>query len=305
MRSSSTIVHALYLLPSYLSSSIPLLPLPNMSTYTPPPYDLLPIEQNAQSPPKTDSHNPSPIITNLLTLAKPIQTEVTEPTFTSWRDQLTTTLDTLVEHTHLLKPADLLSLLQDGIAAPLQCIKGLTTDKTSLCFPDRCQRISELASGLAAYLRQELREGNIALAEPGTSEDPYSYSERGVLSLVKAWFSASMPGVSRSDNGQLDPVRIHPALTVTLSMLAAAIGHLSVRDERNAFTHTMKEVDVSGWKEYSTDDDGYLGAFWKRVLPGKEDREGCGCSRCRSYLMMLVGWRLSSGKYGVLHTPFF
>jgi hypothetical protein len=274
-----------------------------MSTYTPPPYYLLPTKKNSQSPPKTDSYNPKPIITSLFTLAKTIQIEVTESAFTSWRDQLTTTLDTLVEHTHLLKPADLISLLQDGIAAPLQCIKDLTTDKTSLCFPDRCQRISELASGLAAYLRQELREGNVSLAEPSTSED--SYSERGILALVKAWFSASM-GVSRSwNNGESGSVSIHPALTVTISMLAAAIGHLSVRDGRNAFTHTMKEVDVSGWEEYSLDDDGYLGAFWKGVLPGKEEREACGCARCRSYLMMLVGWRMSSGKYGVLHTPFF
>ncbi len=303
MRSSSAIIHALYFVPSYLSSSIRLLPLPNMPTYTPPPYDLLPTKlENSQSPPKTDSYNPKPIITNLLTLAKTIQTEVTESTFTSWRNQLTTTLDTLVERAHLLKPADLISLLQDGIATPLQCIKDLTTDKTSLCFPDRCQRISVLASGLAAHLRQELREGNISLAEPSISEG--SYSESGILALVKAWLSASMPGVARSNNGESDSVRIHPALTVTLSMLAAAIGHLSVRDERNAFTHTMKEVDVSGWREYSTDDDGYLGAFWKGVLPGKEAREGCGCSQCRSYLMMLVGWRLSSGKYDVLHTPF-
>lgn len=277
-----------------------------MSTYTPPPYDLLPTKQNSQFPPKADPYNPNPVIANLLTLAKTIQTEVTEATFTSWRDQLTTTLDTIVEHTHLLKPANLISLLRDGIAAPLQRIKDLTTDKTSLCFPDRCQHISGLACGLAASLRQELPgESNISLAEPSISED--SYSERGILALVKAWFSASRPDVSRSNDRESDSVRIlHPALTVTLSMLAVAIGHLSVRDERNSFTHTMKEVDVWGWKEYSTEDDGYLSAFWKGVFPRKEEREECGCSRCRSYLMMLVGWRLSSGKrYGALHTPFF
>lgn len=273
--------------------------------YSPPPYELLLIKKQSQAHPQNDGYDPRTVINNLLTIAETAQTEVTESNFTEWRNQLTTNLDALVEHAHLIKPSDLISLLQDGIAAPLECFDSLQNDKTSLCFPDRCRRIGELAKGLAEYLKEELREKIIALgdetSEPGESHND-NQNGHGIFAFVKALFSAST-GVWTSNKGE--SVTVHPALTVTMSMLAAAIGLLSLHDGRNAFTNMMKEVDVSAWNEYSACDEDYLGSFWARLLPEKEERESCKCSQCRSYLMMLVGWRLSSGKYGVLHIPFF
>ncbi|KAJ5460463.1 uncharacterized protein N7458_002015 [Penicillium daleae] len=270
------------------------------SFYKPPPYELLPIKKAPRMPPSNDDYNPQSVIKHLLILAKATQTNTNESTFTQWRDQLSADLKSLVSHAHLLKPSNLVTLLQHGLVTPLEHVDGLRTKNTAICFPDRCQRIVKIASGLAECLNTELREKDTVFDDETCENIAWQgemHGESGRLARERALTSAStlreeievygIPKSRKDRNASFTiatdgVVTIHASLKVNMYMLAAAVGCLSLagRDGTDQFADEVRSTVMDDFDQYLCSDDTYLLVFWSRFRPSAQIADRCGCLLC-------------------------
>jgi hypothetical protein len=274
--------------------------------FTPPTYELLPIQTPPQNPPQNNNnYNPQTVVNNLLRLSWTTQTtRITEATFSEWRNQMSTGLEDLSNHTHLLKPSNLVSLLQHGVVGCLDHFQGIAAPKAAMCFPDRCRRVRLVAATLCEYLKLELREKHSVFDDETKEMIEFRGGMRGErrrLAGERTLIDASslreeveVNGVLASMRGRNGPgfnivtdgvVTIHDSLRLNIAVIAAAIGCLSLRgkdgsdvfaDETGVANLAVLETE-SMWFE---DDDHYRKVFWVRVLPTKLAHE-CGCLQCK------------------------
>lgn len=279
-------------------------------TYTPPSYDLLLIRPPPPNPPADDGYNPHQVITDLIILAITLEANPDECTFTQWRNQLSTDLEGLVSHAHLIKPADLLPLLDQGIARPLAQFTQFDSPQTgnaALCFRERRARITNTARSLANHLQSELRSKDAVVDDQSPEMVEWREGmqrERRRLTRERALESAStlreeveVYGIPRSRRARNNAaassftiatdgdVTIHESLKVNLSMLAAAVGCLSLhgRDGSDAFANEVRRTKVPPLDEYLFSNEDYLGTFWSRLTPHEELCAACRCLQCKEY----------------------
>jgi hypothetical protein len=216
-----------------------------------------------------------------------------------------TGLEVLSNHTDLLKPSNLISLLQHGIVAPLEHFHGILTQQTAMCFNDRSTRIRVAAAALAEYLITELREKDSVLDDEIRQVVEFRKGmrdERRKIVRGQALVNAStlleeveVNGVPKSSQGRKNGpsfviasdgvVTIHESLRLNIAAIAAAIGCLSLRgqDGSDTFANEIGGARVAALDNeclWSEDDDSYLVCFWVRVMP-TEVADYCGCLQCK------------------------
>jgi hypothetical protein len=272
--------------------------------FSPPTYELLPIQTRPQIPPQNNNYNPQAVINNLLRLAWNTQTaKVTEETFTEWRNQMSTGLEDLSNHTHLLKPSRLVSLLRHGVVGCLDHFHGITAPKAAICFPDRCRRVRLVGATLCEYLKLELREKHSVLDDELNEMTEFRggmRSERRRLARERTLIDAStlreeveVNGVPASGQGELGSgfriatdgvVTIHDSLRLNIAVIAAAIGCLSLRgkDGSDVFADEIGVANIAALETESMwfEDDHYKKVFWVRILP-TELAHDCSCLQCK------------------------
>jgi hypothetical protein len=277
--------------------------------FTTPTYELLPIQRAPQSPPQTNTYNPQAVVNNLLRLSWTTQTtKATEESFIQWRNAMSTGLEDLSHHTNLLKPSNLISLLQHGVVGSLEHFRGIAAPKAAKCFPIRCRRIRSVVANLSEYLKMELREEDTVLDDETIEMIEFRggmRDERRRLARERALINSStlredveVYGVPRSRIGRSGPgfnivtdgvITIHDSLRLNIEVIAAAIGCLSLcgrdGDGSDTFAHENEGARIPALSDeclWSDEDDHYKAVLCVRIMP-TELKEDCGCLQCKEF----------------------